>query len=78
MIPVPAFKIALECKAERAANTAMLGVIAASGVSGLKPVDFEGVLEHVFARKKKVLKANLKTFKCALEWAEKYLTTCGA
>ena len=73
MVPVPAFQMALDCGEERAANTAMLGAIAASGATGLSPSDFENVLEHVFSRKKKVLDVNLKTFRHALKWADKKL-----
>ncbi|MDT8388956.1 MAG: 2-oxoacid:acceptor oxidoreductase family protein [Lentisphaeria bacterium] len=74
IVPVPAFQLALDCGEERAANTAMLGAVAASGVTGLSPSDFENVLEHVFSRKKKVLAVNLKTFRHALDWAEKEFT----
>jgi 2-oxoisovalerate ferredoxin oxidoreductase beta subunit len=70
VIPVPAFDLAVEAGDERAANTAMFGVVAAMRLGGLRSDDFEGVLERVFARKKRVLEVNLKTFRRARDWAQ--------
>ncbi len=72
-LAVPAFQMAVEAGDERAANTAMLGVLAAAGLAGLSLPDFENVLDRVFARKKKVLEINRMVFRRAVDWARRYL-----
>jgi 2-oxoisovalerate ferredoxin oxidoreductase beta subunit len=71
-IAVPAFRIAAEKGVAKAANTAMLGAIAASGVSRLPMETFDAVLTEVFGQKAKLLKVNRAVFEAAAQWAAEH------
>lgn len=70
-IAVPATEIALEGGSAKAANTAMLGVIMATGKTGLSEKDFEEALAASFAGKQKLVDMNLKVLHNAADWAKK-------
>jgi len=73
-IPVPAKEIAKNNGVVRAANTAMLGVIMALGITDLPYKVFREALEHTFHHKPKLISANLLILEAAADWARKNLT----
>jgi 2-oxoisovalerate ferredoxin oxidoreductase beta subunit len=72
-IPVPAKEIAKDNGVVRAANTAMLGVIMALGVTDLPNKVFREALEHTFHHKPELISANLVILDAAADWARKTL-----
>lgn len=66
---VPAVKLAGEAGNAKAANTVMLGVLAALGVTGLDRKFFLAALDDNFAGKEKVIALNRKAFELAEKWA---------
>ena len=68
---VPAIEIASAAGSSKAANTAMLGVILALGITGLTEKEFENAVAESFAEKPKLVEMNLKVLKAGKEWAEK-------
>ena len=72
-IPVPAKEIARDNGVVRAANTAMLGVIMALGVTDLPNKVFREALEHTFHHKPELISANLVILDAAADWARKTL-----
>ncbi|MCF7855558.1 MAG: 2-oxoacid:acceptor oxidoreductase family protein, partial [Candidatus Pacebacteria bacterium] len=70
-VAVPAFEMAAEHGVARAANTVMLGVIAASGVCEIPEEAFLAVVNRTFTSKPKVLDANRKVFNGAVDWARR-------
>ena len=69
-LAVPALDIAASQGVARAANTAMLGVLCARGVTGLPTEVFRKVVEASFAAKPKICEANLRVLDAAMLWAE--------
>lgn len=65
---VPAFDIAAAEGVPKAANTAMLGAMAASSACSLQSEAFETALASVLAGKPKILEANRKVFAAAAAW----------
>jgi 2-oxoisovalerate ferredoxin oxidoreductase beta subunit len=70
-IAVPALKIAKEHGVARAANTAMLGVIMALGVTDLPENVFQEAVEYTFHRKPKLVPVNLDILEAGAEWARR-------
>ena len=68
-IAVPAHDIATEAGVPKAANTAMLGVLAATGVTGLPASSFDDALSETFGKKPKLIPINRKVMATASEWA---------
>jgi 2-oxoisovalerate ferredoxin oxidoreductase beta subunit len=69
-ISVPATRIAKEAGSEKAANTAMLGVMMALGNTKLPDDTFFGAIEETFAGKPKLIPINHDVLKAAARWAE--------
>ena len=72
-IAVPARKMAKEHGVPRAANTVMLGVLMAMGVTDLPENVFREAVEHTFRRKPKLIPVNLEILDAGAEWAHKNL-----
>lgn len=72
-IAVPARKMAKEHGVPRAANTVMLGVLMAMGVTDLPEKVFREAVEHTFHRKPKLIPVNLQILDAGAEWAHKNL-----
>lgn len=72
-ISVPAQKIAKNYGVVRAANTAMLGVIMALGVTNLPDKVFREAMEHTFHQKPKLIPINLGILEAAADWARENL-----
>ncbi|NLI62842.1 MAG: ketoisovalerate oxidoreductase [Methanosarcinaceae archaeon] len=70
---IPAVEIAIEGGTQKAANTAMLGVIMKLGITRLSEKDFEDGIESGFAGKQKLIDINKKILKMGADWAEKNL-----
>lgn len=68
-IAVPARKMAKAHGVPRAANTVMLGVMMAMGVTNLPEKMFKEAVEHTFHRKPKLIPANLEILEAGVEWA---------
>ncbi len=69
-IAVPAIKIAGDAGSEKAANTVMLGVIMALGITGLKEFHFKEALEETFSKKPKLIPLNHAVLDAAAAWAK--------
>ncbi|MDY0176048.1 MAG: 2-oxoacid:acceptor oxidoreductase family protein [Lentisphaeria bacterium] len=67
-IPVPAQKLADQAGNSRGANTIMLGVMMALGITGLPDEAFAKALEENFAKKPKLIPLNLKLLTAAKQW----------
>lgn len=72
-IGVPALEIAKEHGTGRAANTAMLGVMMALGITGLDEESFREAISFTFSGKDKIIDINLKILEAGAEWARKNL-----
>lgn len=69
-IAVPAIKIAGEAGSEKAANTAMLGVIMALGITGLAEDNFKAALAETFSKKPKLIPLNHTVLDAAAAWTK--------
>lgn len=69
-IAVPAIKIAEEAGSVRAANTVMLGVMLALGVTGLSEDDFRSAIAETFSKKPKLVSLNHDVLDAAVAWAK--------
>ncbi len=67
---VPAVRLATEAGNAKAANTIMLGVVAALGVTGLDRKFFLAALDENFAGKQALVDLNRKAFELAEAWAK--------
>ena len=70
IIAVPALEIAKSAGTEKAANTAMLGVIMALGDTKLPDDMFREAISETFAQKRKLIPVNLKILNAGAEWAK--------
>ncbi|WNY26024.1 2-oxoacid:acceptor oxidoreductase family protein [Methanolapillus millepedarum] len=70
-IAVPAVEIATKGGSQKAANTAMLGVILALKATGLTDAEFEKAIAESFADKPKLIDMNLAVLRAGKEWALK-------
>ena len=70
-IAVPALQLAVEAGSEKAANTAMLGVLASLDLPGLNRDAFEPALAETLATKPKLIPINKTAFENAVAWARK-------
>ena len=68
ILAVPAQELATAGGSPRAANTAMIGVLAALGGLGLSDEDYRGAIATNFAGKENVVRQNEAVFACAKEW----------
>ena len=68
VLAVPAQELATAGGSPRAANTAMIGVLAALGGLGLSDEDYRGAIATNFAGKENVIRQNEAVFACAKEW----------
>ncbi len=68
VLAVPAQELATAGGSPRAANTAMIGVLAALGGLGLSDEDYRGAIATNFAGKENVVRQNEAVFACAKEW----------
>lgn len=69
-IAVPAVKIAGEAGSEKAANTVMLGVILALGITGLEEKHFKAALSRTFSKKQKLIPVNHAVLEAAAAWTK--------
>jgi len=69
-IAVPAIKIAEEAGSGKAANTVMLGVMLALGVTGLSEDDFRSAIAETFSKKPKLVSLNHDVLDAAVAWAK--------
>ena len=69
-IAVPALEIAKSTGAEKAANTAMIGVIMALGDTKLPDDMFSEAISETFAQKPKLIPVNLNILNAGAEWAK--------
>jgi 2-oxoisovalerate ferredoxin oxidoreductase beta subunit len=67
---VPALEIAKNAGTEKAANTAMLGVMMALGDTKLPDDMFSAAISETFAQKPKLIPVNLKILNAGAEWAK--------
>jgi len=65
----PVFEIAANMNMERAANSAMLGILQAIGATGLNDDAFTNIMKETFAGKPQLIEPNEKVFQSAMEWA---------
>jgi 2-oxoisovalerate ferredoxin oxidoreductase beta subunit len=72
-IKVPATQIAKEGGSERAANTAIIGVLMQLGVTGLDVGDYMEAIEETFATKQKLIPLNQQILKEGAKWASENL-----
>ncbi|MBN2111153.1 MAG: 2-oxoacid:acceptor oxidoreductase family protein [Methanosarcinaceae archaeon] len=72
-IPVPAVRIAQELGSEKAANTVMLGVMMALGVTGLSEENFRSAISETFSKKPRLVSLNLDVLAAASAWAKENL-----
>ena len=72
-IKVPATQIAKEGGSERAANTAIIGVLMQLGVTGLDVEDYMEAIEETFAAKQKLIPLNQQILKEGAKWASENL-----
>ena len=70
-ISVPATKIAMDAGSKKGANTAMLGIMLATGRTKLPPEAFNKALDETFINKPKLIPLNKKVLNAAVKWAEK-------
>lgn len=72
-ISVPALKLAKDMGVKRAANTVMLGVIKALGITGLPSEVFYQAIKHTFREKDQLISLNLNILERAERWAHENL-----
>jgi 2-oxoisovalerate ferredoxin oxidoreductase beta subunit len=72
-LAAPAFDLAAGKGVARAANTAMLGVVAASGVCALPQAAFDGVVMEVFGSKPDLLAKNREVFAAGSAWGREHI-----
>ena len=70
-LAVPAQELATEGGSPRAANTAMIGVLAALGGLGLSDEAYRQAIATNFAGKEAVIQQNEAVFACARQWASR-------
>lgn len=70
-LAVPALELATEAGCPRAANTAMVGVLAALGGFGLSDETYRQALATNFAGKEAVIRENQAVFAWAKQWGER-------
>lgn len=68
-LAVPAQSLAAACGSDRAANTAMLGVLMALGVTGIPEEAFVPAVKQAFAGKPKLIPVNLDVLEAGRQWA---------
>ena len=68
---MPAQELATEGGSPRAANTAMIGVLAALGGLGLSDEAYRQAIATNFAGKEAVIQQNEAVFACARQWASR-------
>ena len=73
MIRVPAVRIAKKFGVVKAANTAMLGVIAQIQSTGLSQEVFKDAIKHTFSKNPKLIQINLEILNAGSEWARENL-----
>jgi 2-oxoisovalerate ferredoxin oxidoreductase beta subunit len=66
---VPAYDLATQAGNPRAANTVMLGVLMARGVSAITPEAFRLAVAESFAEKPKLIPLNLSVLEAGARWA---------
>ncbi len=69
VVRAPVFEIAAKLNLERAANSAMLGVLQATAATGLEQGAFTNIMKETFAGKPQLIEPNEKVFHAAMEWA---------
>ncbi|MDW7733103.1 MAG: 2-oxoacid:acceptor oxidoreductase family protein [Methanolobus sp.] len=69
-IAVPAVRIAQDAGSGKAANTVMLGVMLALGVTGLSKDDFKAAIAETFSKKPKLVSLNHDVLDAAVAWAK--------
>ncbi|WP_342304860.1 2-oxoacid:acceptor oxidoreductase family protein [Methanolobus sp. ZRKC5] len=69
-VAVPAIKIAGDAGSEKAANTVMLGVIMALGITGLGEDNFKAALAETFSKKPKLIPLNHAVLDAAAAWTK--------
>jgi len=72
LMAVPAFRIASDNGMERAANTAMIGALAASDFLEIPKEKFLYILDMLFAGKPEILKKNQEIFSAAYDWMSEF------
>ncbi|MDG6243167.1 MAG: 2-oxoacid:acceptor oxidoreductase family protein [Methanolobus sp.] len=72
-IAVPAIRIAGDAGSEKAANTAMLGIMLALGITGLSAQNFKAALSATFSGKPKLIPLNHVVLESAVSWANENL-----
>jgi len=70
IIKVPASQIAKDLGVSKAANTVLLGVLAAIGYTGLPESVFVGAIEQTFAKKPKLIPLNVEILNAGINWAK--------
>lgn len=70
VIKVPASQIAKDLGVSKAANTVLLGVLAAIGYTGLPESVFVGAIEQTFAKKPKLIPLNVEILNAGINWAK--------
>jgi 2-oxoisovalerate ferredoxin oxidoreductase beta subunit len=70
-IAVPAVQIATDAGSAKAANTVMIGVMMALGVTGLSEDDFKAAIAQTFSKKPKLIPLNYAVLEAAAKWAKK-------
>ncbi|MCQ8905794.1 MAG: 2-oxoacid:acceptor oxidoreductase family protein, partial [Methanothermobacter sp.] len=68
-IGVPALEIARKHGTGRAANTVMLGVMMALGLTGLDEESFREAIKFTFSGKERIIDLNLRILEAGAEWA---------
>ncbi|WP_406661431.1 2-oxoacid:acceptor oxidoreductase family protein [Methanolobus sp. ZRKC3] len=69
-IAVPAVQIATDAGSGKAANTVMIGVMMALGVTGLSEDDFKAAIAETFSKKPKLIPLNYEVLAAAAKWAK--------
>ena len=72
---VPARKLAIEGGSEKAANTAMLGVLMALGLTGLPESIFHEAVAKAFKKKPELIEINRRILEVAAAWAHENMKT---
>ncbi len=70
VLAVPSVKLAGNAGSEKAANTIMLGVLAALGISGVAPDFYRAAVADNFSHKPKLVDMNVKALELAEEWTK--------
>lgn len=72
-VRLPAFKIASDSGIPRAANTAMIGALAATDFLEIPLDTFHFILKSVFDNKPEMLKKNTEVFNTAYDWTRQHI-----